>query len=157
MLVSVYCVLVKCKHMLPWLVWYWDSSEMSGPGSVRVSSGKVKSSWQINFVLNEIYSQVAAEVIETWHHASLKMSNSDAVSKNIRNWHEQGVKFSHMFDAVRLRNKRFTCMAYEPDRHNLLDICTCKCKALHLPVRMAATSFITGKAANKLWSCSFKL
>lgn len=97
----------------------------------RLRSGEVKRSRQINFVMSEIYFQVATEVIAIWQRASLKTSNADAVAKNIRKWYEQGVKFSHMSDAVRSKNKRFK--EYEPSLQKLLDICTCKCKAFHLP------------------------
>ena len=158
MLVSVYSVLVKCKHMTPWLVWYWYSSGMSGPGLVRVSSGKVKSSWQINFVTNEIYSHVAAEVIETWYHTSLKMSNSDAVSKNII-WSGSNREWTSA-SCLMLWGRETRDLHVWPMSLIFIifwiSVHVCKLY-ISLTVRMTATSFIGGKAANKLWSCSFKL
>ena len=70
----------------------------------RINVGDLKSSRQVNFLMNEVYSQVASEVIEIWHRASLTTSNPDAVAKNIKKWYEQGVKFSHLSESARSRN-----------------------------------------------------
>ena len=109
----------------------------------RISVGDLKSPRQVNFLMNEVYSQVASEVIEIWHWASLTTSNPDAVAENIKKWYEQGVKFGHLSENARSRNKRFKM--YEANLDKLLDICTCKCKVLHFPAREIDCSLIHHK------------
>ena len=58
-----------------------------------ISSGNVKSLRQINFQINEVYSQVTYEMIEIWHRAyyiSLTIADPDTVAKNIKKWYENG-------------------------------------------------------------------
>ena len=95
--------------------------------------------------MNEVYSQVASEVIEIWHRASLTTSNPDTVAKNINKWYEQGVKFSHLSECARSLNKRFKM--YEPNLQNHLDICTCKCNVLHVPACEIDCSLIHHKGS----------